>query len=1223
MWKWLRNPKVATSLAFLVVVALIWFAGPYFGLESAEARAGWVFGVMLLWVVILMAGKLIADRAGSLLERMLRRQADDAVMAASADKRVDVSALRANMLSAIETLKKSELGKSRGKAALYELPWYMVIGHASAGKSSAILNSGLTFPFERDGTAAVQGIGGTRNCDWFFASEGVLLDTAGRYSTQQEDRPEWMGFLKLLKKYRSRAPVNGVLVALSLPELMQWKTEAFATYARQVRERINELEDAFGIKVPIYLVITKTDLLGGFSQFFEDLPPEQRGMVWGATLTHEQGTGFDAARVVGQHYDALIRGLTQTGLEKLALNRGKADKPALFSFPIELNALKEPVCRFVQFLFENDPYHTHPLLRGFYFTSALQEGSPRIAAGHRVSSQFELTRPGFEAAQVPTSQSFFLRDLFREVIFPDQHLVSRQTRPNRSRARIAAIAAGLALLGLLGTGWTWSFVGNQKLIASARTELAAAQQGARSLDLGERLRTLHVLQQRIAQLYQYRQEGRPFLLGLGLYRGADIERQLRTEYFAGVRQLMLAPVKSGLESRLGMLTPAGAAAPAARVGEADRNGFIKAGYTQVAMPQAAPAQPAENLDDAYNALKTYLMLHERERLEASHLAAQLPRYWKPWLEANRGGRAASELNPIAEQVVAFYLSQLKEPDLPLIENQTHLVANSRDVLRVALRRLSAKERIYSELKARANTKFAPMTVARMLNNQYADVMAGSEAVPGAFTREAWEKYFQNAILEASRGDIKGDDWVLAISMQATLGAEGDVERNRQALEVLYKAEYAEAWQKFLQGVVVRDFASLQAAPAALTKLADARNSPLRFVLARAAYETSWDNPNQIRRSLDTAKVNVMEKAQRLLSDGRPVTQVGGVSYGALGAQFAGLQAFVGDGQSAAPIDEYLAQLAKIKLRLAGIAVASDPAEGARQMMLATFTGAGSEIADAGQWVDNGFLAAQDANARTVLRPVLVRPLLNSFAALIVPVEEEVNREWAQEVYGAWKNLAAKYPFADSQNEAPMNEIARFLKPGDGILTRFVDKQLAGLVTRRGETITPRTWANLGIRLNPIFLAGAGRLTAVGGSILQDGDGTRFELQPIPTPGFSEILIEIDGQTLRYRNGPQPWTTFAWPNATQVQGARLQVVSFSGVTTPIAHHTGRMGLMRMLSQARANQASAPVATLEWRFKPQGQREESVPIRFNFRAVSGPNPLVLAELRRLTLPERITN
>lgn len=148
----------------------------------------------------------------------------------------------------------------------------MVIGHPAAGKSSAILHSGLDFPF--GDKQAIQGVGGTRNCDWFFTTEGVLLDTAGRYSTQREDRPEWLEFLKLLKKYRAKAPANGILVAVSFPELVQHKSEQFTVYARQVRERINEIDDAFGIKVPIYLVFTKIDLLGGFSQFFEDFSDE-------------------------------------------------------------------------------------------------------------------------------------------------------------------------------------------------------------------------------------------------------------------------------------------------------------------------------------------------------------------------------------------------------------------------------------------------------------------------------------------------------------------------------------------------------------------------------------------------------------------------------------------------------------------------------------------------------------------------------------------------------------------------------------------------------------------------------------------------------------------------------------------------------------------------------------------------------------------------------------
>ena len=155
-------------------------------------------------------------------------------------------------------------------------------------------------------------------------------------------------------------------------------------------------------------------------------------------------------------------------------------------------------------------------------------------------------------------------------------------------------------------------------------------------------------------------------------------------------------------------------------------------------------------------------------------------------------------------------------------------------------------------------------------------------------------------------------------------------------------------------------------------------------------------------------------------------------------------------------------------------------------------------------------------------------------------------------------------------------------------------------------------------------------------MLQEGEGARFELQPVPTPGLSEIVIEVDGQVLRYRNGPQPWTGFTWPNApgTSAQGSRIQVVSFSGVSTSVANYSGRLGLMRLLTQAQVDEHGSDTAQLVWRFKPgstSGERgdqaaqagAESEAIRFNFRMVSGANPLTLSGLRRLGLPEKIAN
>ena len=119
------------------------------------------------------------------------------------------------------TLRSSKSGRRH----LYELPWYVMIGPPGAGKTPAIVNSGLKFPLtDDDGMAAVGGVGGTRNCDWWFTNEAVLIDTAGRYTTQDShkvvDSSAWEGFLSLLKKNRRRRPINGAIVSISLQDLL-------------------------------------------------------------------------------------------------------------------------------------------------------------------------------------------------------------------------------------------------------------------------------------------------------------------------------------------------------------------------------------------------------------------------------------------------------------------------------------------------------------------------------------------------------------------------------------------------------------------------------------------------------------------------------------------------------------------------------------------------------------------------------------------------------------------------------------------------------------------------------------------------------------------------------------------------------------------------------------------------------------------------------------------
>ncbi len=189
----------------------------------------------------------------------------------------DAAQLRKRFEEAIDALKKS---KKRGAANLYELPWYVIIGPPGSSKTTVLVNSGLNFPLaQKFGKDALRGVGGTRHCDWWFTDKAILLDTAGRYTTQDSnsraDAAGWVAFLQLLRKFRSRQPINGVIVAMSASDLLTASEQERERHVIAIRERLAELGRTLGIDVPVYFLVTKCDLVAGFSEFFDELGQER------------------------------------------------------------------------------------------------------------------------------------------------------------------------------------------------------------------------------------------------------------------------------------------------------------------------------------------------------------------------------------------------------------------------------------------------------------------------------------------------------------------------------------------------------------------------------------------------------------------------------------------------------------------------------------------------------------------------------------------------------------------------------------------------------------------------------------------------------------------------------------------------------------------------------------------------------------------------------------
>ena len=1200
-------------------------------LQIALVYAGVALGLILtVWLVVWIVRKLLARRAARRIEQVIEDQGEQARRAAPAKDRAQVEAVHARMREAVKTIKTSRLGQTTGSAALYELPWYIVIGNPAAGKSTAVVKSGLKFPFADKAGSVIQGIGGTRNCDWFFTSEGILLDTAGRYAVHEEDRSEWIGFLGLLKKQRPKAPINGILIAASLAELSQARPEAAIQLAKNLRQRVQELTETLEVFAPVYLVFTKADLIAGFTEFFEDRDRSERERVWGATLPYDPLAKADSVAQFDKHFDELFDGLKEMSIARMSLNRGQSLPPGVLTFPLEFAAVKPALRAFVATLFEENPYQFAPVFRGFYFTSALQEGAASSRASEHVARQFALNdRPEHTVAMVVADNGFFLKDLFSRVIFADRNLVKQYTSRNKLRARTLTFAAAVAALAVALGGWTWAYLGNRQLTANVQADLDKVILVQRErADLASRVEALEVLQDRIEQLDSYR-ASRPLSIGLGLYQGEAIDAKLRQEYFAGVRQIMMQPVAQALEGFLGEVNvnaarlqpmtraPESAAAPLASSAVVS-GAAASAGATGAAAPRSVQsaglfteASP-ESVEDAYNALKTYLMLGDRQHMEAGHLTDQMTRFWRGWLEANRGAMPRDRMIRSAERMIGFTLANLQDPAFPVLANNLSLVDQTRESLKRVVRGMAARERVYADVKARASTRFPQMTVARIVGDLDREVIAGSYAIPGTFTREAWDGYIEAAFKEAATKELQSADWVLKTAARDDLTLEGSPEQIRKALTDLYKAEYVKEWQRFVQGISVADFNTFETAVARMNRLGDPAQSPIKKIMQTLFDQTSWDNPSLLNERLGLAQRGFMDWIKQTLLRQAPSRvdvnlNVGGpkaeIPMGPIGREFAVLaRLMMSRDNSPTQMAGYLDSLSKVRTKFNQVKTQGDPGPAARQMMAATLGSSGSELADALKYVDEQMLVGMTDSARATLRPLLVRPLMQAFAVIIGPTETEINRVWAAQVQEPFQRLlAAKYPFDPaSKIEAAPAEIAKVFGP-DGAVSKFTTETLTPLIVRRGDTLAPRTWADIGVRLRPEFSAGfAGWVAPLeGGAAPAQGGGgnsaaggaggsaaapsasqTVFQILPQGAPGLSEYTVEIDGQKLRYRNAAPAWEQFTWPNASGIPGARISAVTNDGVAIEVLNEPGRFALTKMLETAKRKILKDNLYELSW-------------------------------------------
>ncbi|MCF6232415.1 MAG: type VI secretion system membrane subunit TssM [Rhodobacteraceae bacterium] len=1124
-----------------ILSACTWYFAPLIGSETwrpFDSVSSRVITISVIWTFFILLMIFIFWR---------RRRRDKAMtddIAESVDTSEDdvfaeeLGELRGKFKTAMAELKKSK----NGRRHLSELPWYVMIGPPGAGKTTAIVNSGLQFPLaDKLGKAAIGGVGGTRNCDWWFTNNAVLIDTAGRYTTQESDaegdNSAWLGFLGLLKKYRKRQPINGAMVAISLSDLLLQDELTQKNHAQAIRRRLNELREKLGVRFPVYVLFTKADLIAGFSEFYDNLGKEDREQVWGFTLPLDKKKGeLSSVAAFDQEFALLLGQLNAQLLERMQSETDHQRRALVAGFPAQVAAMRSVAKEFLNEVFQDNKFEKRHMLRGIYFTSGTQEGTPidRLMLG--MAQTFGIGRQAIGTGQ-GTGRSFFLTRLFESVIFPEAGLVSSDDKVERRYrwTRRLAIAATVLVAFITGTLWTISFLENSDLIEQAQEQVEEYQEAAVTLPPSPVGDT--DLPPVIAALNKLRDlPGNPVLndpapargMTYGLYQGEVIGTQVAQTYRAALNQRFLPRLLLRLEEQI--------------------------------------SSNINNPDMLYETLKIYLMLGLQGPMNAD-----LVKEWMlvDWSLAY-AGLTRSELRDDLDDHLNALLSQpMQEISLngPMVERVQDILSE-----------LPLAQRVYTGIiNSTAATSLPKWRISTAAGPAVKRVMVRSsgkqlnDGVEGIYTYAGFNDVFLlEAVSVAER--VQNESWVLGPRGEAEQTDAALLALSRDVLD-LYYTDFISRYDTVLGDVDIKPMESVSHA-VEVTNVLSGPTSPIVNLLTEIARETKL---TEDRSAVDSealqggaSQLARLEARSTLSLQGQILLDaLAGTALGSSGEVQKAPGAFVEErfqwlhelvdrpeGQPS-QLDGLIGILNEVYRELSNLAFSGVSSGGEEGLALAQLNQlAGRMDGPVQRWVSQITTGSSDIQATGT------RASINSrWQSTVLPVCEQA--------------LTNRYPFdRRSQSDVGLQDFTTLFAPG-GLIDVFFNENLQKHVDKRTRPWTFKRVNNVDLGISAAVLQQMQYADEIRAAFFANGPNPAVQFQITPEaldPKAKSVLLEIDGQQVEYshRSGAPTPSAVTWPGSIGL--ARVTLLKKKKGLENVMSRDGSWGWFRLLDAAQVRRTN---------------------------------------------------
>jgi type VI secretion system protein ImpL len=1158
----------------LALAAIVWLLGPLLAfLEGLITRLVIVVVIFLVWLGTNLVLDYRARRAQKrMVEKLTEAKPDPAATAREAANE-EVALLRERLDEALKALRGTGKQSLFAPSYLYELPWYMLIGPPGSGKTTALRNSGLNFPLsERFGRDPVRGVGGTRNCDWWLTEEAVLLDTAGRYVTQDSDRAvderAWLGFLDLLKTFRPRQPINGAIVAIGVPEVATMPASEREAHAHAIRSRLKELRERFGLRFPVYVVFAKLDLIAGFVEFYADLDRGGREQVWGMTFPLEaaedqQGvvSGFEV------EFDALHQRITAHLLDRMNEERDPDRRSLIFGFPTQFALLKAPLAEFLHAIFAPSRFEERVLLRGIYFTSATQEGTPVDRLMAAIAQNFAVERqslPSFSGS----GRGYFLTRLLKEVIFGEASLVSTDPRHESVRLwRRRALYGGVTVIAVAALGaWGWSFFGNRELIA--RTDEAARQydDAVRPFDArvvnDDNVAAILPLLDAARQLptgYVDSQAGAPLGLTFGLYQGNKLGAGSQLAYRRALNGLLLPRLLTGVHNQL-----------SASLGNPDLANVL---------------------------LEVYLMLGQQGPLNADLIKQTVDVTWgnRPLSTTDQAGARTALL-----QHVDALLGGPLDP-MPL---DAALVGQARDVVARVPLAARAYRRLEDSPAAAALSPWRVIDHAGPAADRVLVRVSGkplTEGIPGLYTRDGYHKVMLAQAPLAVKA-INDETWVLGPRNNGPITPDQLARQVNDTL-ALYFQDYVRQWDALLADVRVARSTSLSQTLDQLNTLAGP-TSPLKQFLIAAGAETTLIEPQQ--------QVGAGGVAGAAAAAANAASGAANQALGALAAAGG-----AGQPNPAKQVDDHYKSLHDL---VAGAATGQSQLDDVNKRLGDLYNALSTQASNPGSALPGAQVAASPAGSQLAQMagrlPAPLGDIIGSIASgsstiTVGNTRRAINDLYLTTVLPLCKQaLQGRYPIERASTiDISLGDFASLFKP-NGVLDAFFNTNLKPYVDATRQPWRNQKVDNVDLNLSAIALLQFQRAQAIRDAFFPTGGQTpsaSFVVEPLNlSNNATQVTLDVDGQTLTYAHGPVVPLAMNWPGSSGASAARLSFTAVSNKTTsPGMVVEGPWALFRLLDKGKVEGSLADQYTVSFAV---GDMSAS----FRLRAASVRNPFQSSDL-----------